>query len=129
MVNLPALAPFRVSQAAIDQLEAVGGFVRVDITPGGCCGSTYEFSDGTPTPTDVLFGCEGAILAVTPDALAVLTGSRLDYGVGLRPPRYRVVANPNTPDRCPCNRSFGRVWPGRGQPGCRATEPMPWDGA
>lgn len=32
------LPPFLVTQAAIDQLVAVGGTVRVDIEPGGCSG-------------------------------------------------------------------------------------------
>lgn len=80
----PALPPFNVSQAATDQIQTVGGVVRVDITPGGCCGSTYLFSGELATPTDSLFGCEGAILAVTPNALAVLTGSRLQSFVRWR---------------------------------------------
>lgn len=119
--------PFGVTAAAVEQIEAVGGTVRVDVEPGGCCGSTYVFSAGPAAVADVGFGCPGAVLAVSPAALPLLTGARLDYSGRVKPPRFRVLGNPNTPERCPCNRSFGAPWPGRGQPGCRAATPMPWD--
>jgi Fe-S cluster assembly iron-binding protein IscA len=73
-----------------------------------------------------VFGCPGAVLAVSPDALDVMTAARLDYNAKIKPPRFRVLRNPNTPDRCHCNRSFGCEWPGRGQPGCRAKCVMSW---
>ncbi|HEV2472776.1 MAG TPA: hypothetical protein VGS41_08940, partial [Chthonomonadales bacterium] len=56
---------------------------------------------------------------------ATMTGAKLDYGVALKPSRFRIPANPNTPLRCPCNRSFGAEWPGRGQPDCQSQLPMP----
>jgi hypothetical protein len=49
------------------------------------------------------------------------------YGARLKPPRFRVLVNPNTPLRCPCRRSFGVEWPGREQPDCQSYVPMPWD--
>lgn len=119
--------PFRVSEAAVGQIVAVGGSVRVDITAGGCCGQTYVFTPDAPDADDEVFGCPGAILALSPVAVAVMNGAKLDYGVALKPPRFRVLANPNTPLRCPCRRSFGVEWPGPGQPDCRAYVPMPWD--
>lgn len=121
------LPPFTVTAAAIEQIEAVGGAVRVDIEGGGCCGRTYAFTATPPVADDHGFGCPGAVLAVSRTALPLLAGARLDYAAGLSPPRFRVLRNPNTPERCPCNRSFGAEWPGRGQPDCRATTPMPWD--
>jgi iron-sulfur cluster assembly accessory protein len=119
--------PFRVSLAAVAQIEAVGGTVRIDVGPGGCCGTAYEVSAGPAAGADARFGCPGAELFVSAAALPLLTGARLDYSGRIKPPRFRVLGNPNTPDRCPCNRSFGRAWPGRGQPDCRAAVPMPWD--
>ncbi len=119
--------PFQVSEAAISQLELVGGSVRVDIGTGGCCGQKYMFTADAPLPGDHVFGCPGATLALSPVALATLTGAKLDYGARLKPPRFRVTGNPNTPLRCPCNRSFGAEWPGRGQPDCQSELPMPWD--
>ena len=118
--------PFTVTRAAVEQLEVAGGMVRVDLSSTGCCGVAYAWNADPPQPGDHVFGCPGAVLAVSPAAGDVLTGARVDYGAQLKPPMFRVTANPNTPLRCPCNRSFGQPWPGRGQPGCQATTPMPW---
>lgn len=118
--------PFAVTTAAVEQIEAVGGAVRVDLQAGGCCGSTYVFTAEPAARADLTFGCPGALLAVSRGALQVLTGAKLDYSGRMKPPRFRVIGNPNTPERCPCNRSFGDQWPGRGQPDCRARTPMPW---
>jgi len=68
---------------------------------------------------------EGALLAVSIRALPVLASCRLDHGARLRPARYRVLGSPL--ETCPCRRSLGRPWPGRGQRGCRAADLMPWD--
>lgn len=121
------LPPFDVTRSAIDQIEQLGGTVRVDVAAGGCCGSTYLFSTDRAADSDQNFGCPGAWLAVSIDALAVLRGAQLDYSARVKPARFRVLRNPNTMQRCPCNRSFGRDWPGRGQPDCRAACRMPWD--
>lgn len=117
--------PFPVTRAAIEEITALGGTVRVDVESGGCCGRTWVFSQGAPRDSDWVYGCPGAVLAVSAAALTLLAEARLDYGAALKPPRYRVLSAPG--DRCPCNRSFGRPWPGRGQRDCRAATPMPWD--
>lgn len=117
--------PFAVTRAAIDQITSVGGTVRIDVEEGGCCGQTWTFDRGEPSPSDELFGCPGAILAVSETALGLLRQARLDYGAALKPPRYRVLSAPG--EGCPCRRSFGMPWPGRGQRDCRAATPMPWD--
>ena len=83
--------------------------------------------EGTDDVEAEWFGCPGAWLIVEPAALAVLTGARLDFRASSKPPRFRVEANPNTPQRCPCRRSFGQEWPGPRQSSCRAYAPMPWD--
>lgn len=122
-----ALPPFTVTPAALRQLEILGGTVRVDLAPTGCCGLIYIWTTDLPTADDGVLGCTGAVLAVSAAAARALIGARVDYGARLHPPRFRVTGNPNTPMSCPCNRSFGRPWPGRGQPDCQATTPMPWD--
>ncbi len=137
--------PFTVTPAAIDELVTLGGAVRVDVEPGGCCGTTfvYEVVDGAvpdeavldgaaddADPTlagDVFYGCPGAWLIVSRAAEEVLVGATLDWSGRVRPPRFRVLANPNTEHVCPCRRSFGTPWPGPRQPTCRAYLPMPWD--
>ena len=121
------LPPFSVTRPAIDTIEAVGGTVRVDLEPGGCSGHAYSWTLGPPRDDDAVYGCEGAWLVVSAAAGAVLRGATVDYNARIKPPRFRVLRNPNTAERCPCNRSFGEPWPGRGSPDCRADRPMPWD--
>lgn len=125
MSDQTRLPPFRVTQAAIDQIVCVGGAVRIDVQAGGCSGQTWVFTQDAPRPTDEAFGCPGAVLAVSAAAVPLLDMARLDYGAGLRPPRYRVLGVQH--EVCPCRRSFGLPWPGRGQDDCRAATPMPWD--
>lgn len=119
----------RVSPAAVTQLRALGGGLRIGLEPGGCCGTTYRFGLSA-RPGDVLTGLgAGLTLALSPEAAVVLTGARLEYSARVKPPRFRVLAGPNTPERCACNRSFGRPFPGKATPQCRAYQPMPWDEA
>jgi iron-sulfur cluster assembly accessory protein len=120
------LPPFEVTQAAVNEI-ARHGSVRIDLAALGCCGTAYVFDVAEKGDADEAYGCEGARLVVSAKALAVLKGARLDYGSRLKPPRFRVMNNANTPLRCPCNRSFGREWPGRGHPDCQAYTPMRWD--
>lgn len=125
------LPPFQVTRSAIDQIEALGGSVRVDVEEGGCCGSTFTFarlaSDYAHGDDENRYGCPGAWLIVGSRAARVLSGSTLDYSHKIKPPRFRVISNPNTPEVCSCRRSFGKPWPGPGQPDCRSYFPMSWD--
>ena len=131
MAETTTLPPFQVTPAAIRAIESLGGGVRLRLAQGGCCGTAYDFqlvdAEVVRLPGETWFGCPGAWLVVTPDALEVMTGARLDYGASLRPPRFRVTRNPNTEHVCACRRSFGREWPGPGQPTCWAYRPMEWD--
>ncbi len=127
MTEVTLFPPFHVTPRAIEQIEQVGGSVRVDVRPGGCCGQAYVYARDEVLSGDRRYGCPGAWLVVSAAAEQALRGARLDYGVALKPPRFRVTGNPNTPERCPCNRSFGAPWPGRGQQACQARAPMPWD--
>lgn len=123
--------PFEVTGPAIQQIEALGGALLIDLVDGGCCGTAYAFnvvkdSDAVPTGTE-RFGCPGAWLFVSDAISDLMPGATLDYSSRLKPPRFRVLRNPNTPEVCPCRRSFGEPWPGPGQPTCRSYLPMPWD--
>lgn len=123
--------PFTVTRTAIDEIVALGGAVRVDAEDGGCCGTAYVFTqldECVPLDDgDARYGCPGAWLVVGSRVAPVLHGATLDYGVRLKPPRFRVLQNSSTDDVCACRRSFGRPWPGPGEPTCRSYLPMPWD--
>ena len=105
--------------------NALGGVLRISLEPGGCCGTAYAFAL-TRQENDMVFSEESVELRFSPEAASVLYGATLDYGDRLKPPRFRVLNNPNTPLRCACNRSFGQPFPGRATPDCRASCPMPW---
>lgn len=132
MTDMTVHPPFTVSREAIEAIETLGGAVRVGLEQGGCCGTTYVFTlvdaDAEEVRGDARYGCPGAWLFVTAAAGAVLEGASLDYGARLRPPRFRILRNPNTEHVCACRRSFGEPWPGPRQPTCRSYAPMPWDG-
>lgn len=85
--------PFTVTPAAIDEIEDVGG-LRLDLVDGGCCGTTYDFGTHPATPCDHVFGCEGAWLVASDDAMRILPGSKRDYSDRDGHPRFRVLSNP-----------------------------------
>ncbi|WP_293911700.1 iron-sulfur cluster assembly accessory protein [Deinococcus sp.] len=114
-----------MTSAALEEIRRLGGTLRVGLEAGGCCGASYMFGL-RGQPGDLWFTDADLTLCLSPDALLILSGARLDYGARIKPPRFRVLANPNTPQRCACNRSFGLPFPGKATPQCRAYEPMPW---
>lgn len=113
----------RLTPQAEAKLRELAG-VRLTVEPGGCCGTCYRFRLGGPVDGDRVVAPG---LALSPEAAAVLQGALLDYGAGLKPPRFRVLRNPNTPVKCPCGRSFGRPFPGKSTPVCEAYRAMDWD--
>lgn len=123
--------PFTVTRAAIEQIVALGGALRVDAEPGGCCGTAYAFAQVDAAEPlqrgDTRCGCPGAWLVVGSSIAPVLDGATFDYRAKLEPPRFRVLSNPNTESVCAWRRSFRRPWPGPRQPECRSYLPMPWD--
>lgn len=123
--------PFKVTVTAIDQIQALGGALRLDVEAGGCCGTTYVFNTvnthAPPIEGDQAYGCLSARLIVGRSAAPIMEGATLDYAGRLKPARFRVLRNPNTDNVCACRRSFGKPWPGPGQPTCRSYQPMPWD--
>lgn len=117
--------PLTLTPAARAEIRALGGKLGVFLAEGGCCGTAYRFT--LERLADMLTLIEADLtLYLTPEALDMLRGAKLDYGAGLHPPRFRVLNNPNTPLRCGCNRSFGRPFPGKCTQQCQAYCPMPW---
>ncbi|MDB4894354.1 MAG: HesB/YadR/YfhF family protein, partial [Firmicutes bacterium] len=116
------------TDAAARQIAALtnqtGAALRIELRPGGCCGTYYQFTLSPPHPGDVP---AGASVYLQPEAAAILTGATLDYGARLKPPRFRVLRSPNTPEKCPCGRSFGAPFPGRPTLHCQAYRPIYWD--
>lgn len=119
--------PLVLTAAARQKITDLGGALRVFLEDGGCCGTAYAFGAELPHPGDHVWTDGALTLACPAAARPLLGGAKLDYGARLKPPRFRVLANPNTPLRCACNRSFGRPFPGKVTPQCRAYRPMPWD--
>lgn len=72
--------------------------MRIDLTDGGCCGTTYPFSladaNSETVADDARYGCSGAWLVVSEPAGSVLAGATLDYGANLKPPRFRIPEQP-----------------------------------
>lgn len=121
--------PFDVTKAAREQIRALGGRLYIGTEPGGCCGTSYVFSAGSRAACSDLdeFDADDAVVVMEPETTQLLSGAKLDYSGRIRPPRFRVLKNPNTQDVCPCKRSFGKPWPGSGERACRAYVPMEWD--
>lgn len=128
--NQIVLPPFEVTPAAVEKIVDLGGAVRIEVEDGGCCGTAYSYDRAeseVPRDGESRFGCPGAWLIVGRRAAEVLRGATLDYSDRIKPPRFRVLHNPNTAEICACRRSFGHPWPGPGQPTCHSYKPMPWD--
>lgn len=113
-----------LTPTAHTEILSLGGELFISLEAGGCCGMAYQFALVGQGEVHLRLG--EVSLHLTAAAQAVLNGATLDYGSKLRPPRFRVLRNPNTPLRCACNRSFGSAFPGKKTPQCRAACPMPW---
>ena len=117
--------PIHLTTAARQQIRRLGGYLRISLEPGGCCGTAYAFALAGQAG-DLHFTEDDLTLSLSANAAAVLAGAKLAYGHRLKPPRFRILNNPNTPLRCACNRSFGQPFPGKATPQCLAYAPMPW---
>jgi iron-sulfur cluster assembly accessory protein len=117
----------RLSPAAVSEIQRLG-MLRLDLAEGGCCGTYYQFSCECRRPGDLVLAVGAAELALSPQAAPIVAESVLDFGANLKPPRFRLLRNPNAPLRCPCGRSFGQPYPGRPTARCQAYWPMPWFG-
>lgn len=115
----------RITAAATTEIGRLS-HVRLGLCAGGCCGTYYRFTRAPSQPGDIIMAVGEGILSLEPAAYAIVRGSLLDYGAGLKPPRFRILRNSNTPLRCPCGRSFWQPYPGRPTAQCQAYQPMEW---
>lgn len=110
---------------ARSRLQNVG--LRIALRPGGCSGTSYHYSIDRSRPDDVVIGTGQCLVLLEPEVARMLEGAKLDYGPALKPPRFLLRQDPNTPTRCPCGRSFGSPFLGKPTPDCKAYVPMEWD--
>jgi iron-sulfur cluster assembly accessory protein len=113
-------------QALTTASQDMARSLRIQLLPGGCCGTYYGFSIDEQQHDDLVEEHQGIHIFLTSAAAVILDGAKLDYGSRLKPPRFRILHNPNTPVKCPCRRSFGMPYSGKHSPYCKAYEPMPW---
>ncbi|MBC8515186.1 iron-sulfur cluster assembly accessory protein [bacterium] len=82
-------------------------FLRIKIVPGGCSGFQYEFLfEEQASEEDTLIEKDGLQVALGPQTLPLITGSRLDYVMGVQGSGLKIH-NPNASDACGCGNSFG----------------------
>ncbi len=91
-------------QTSVARFGGIG--LRLGIKSVGCSGLAYTFDMAKEVgPGEHLFEGHDAKLVVTPEALAVIDGSELDYiREGFK--QMFTVKNPNVKSTCGCGESF-----------------------
>jgi iron-sulfur cluster insertion protein len=80
--------------------------LRVYVTGGGCSGFQYGFSfEDTMAEDDTLVSRNGVTVLIDSLSFQYLTGSTVDYEVGLMGSRF-LITNPNASTTCGCGASF-----------------------
>lgn len=125
MADTRLISGIKFTPAALQEIRNLGSILRIWVTSGGCCGRLISFSL-TPIANDNRFEVEGLSIYLDSEAFQVLQGATLDYGVRLKPARFRILRIQNGVQRCPCRRSFGQVFTGHKTLECAACVPMPW---
>jgi iron-sulfur cluster assembly protein len=91
-------------QASVAKFGGIG--LRLSVKKVGCSGLAYTFDMAKEiAPGDQVFEAHEARLVVTPEAMAVVDGSELDYiREGFK--QMFTVKNPNVKSTCGCGESF-----------------------
>jgi iron-sulfur cluster assembly protein len=91
-------------QTSVAKFGGIG--LRLGVKSVGCSGLAYTFDMANEVgPDDQVFEAHDAKLVVTPEALAVIDGSELDYvREGFK--QMFTVKNPNVKSTCGCGESF-----------------------
>lgn len=76
-MEITVFPPFTLTVAAVDQITAGGGGLRISVIQG-----QLMFESGPGQTGDEVFGCPGFQLALEPGLTAQLRGSVLDYQMG-----------------------------------------------
>lgn len=89
----------------VEQLNSES-MLRVLVIRGGCSGLRYklEFESKPPAEDDLFFAQDGIKVVVDPKALALVTGTELDFSGGLN--AAFQFNNPNAKSACGCGTSF-----------------------
>jgi iron-sulfur cluster assembly protein len=102
-ITLTASAAQQI-KASVARLGGIG--VRLGVKTVGCSGLAYTFDMAKEVGQgEQVFEADEAKLVVTPEALAVIDGSELDYvREGFK--QMFTVKNPNVKSTCGCGESF-----------------------
>lgn len=121
----------RLADTAVKEIVALvraanepGVGLRITLQPGGCSGQFIYVSLDKQGEGDAVLTQDGATVYVDPRLASVIEGATLDYGAGLKPPRFRI-RNARVTHKCACGRSIGSPYLGKSKQ-CRAYEPIPW---
>ena len=99
-------APAGTKVRALAQREALGSYLRVAISGGGCNGLSYKMRFvGEPKPADILVRTEGVEVLVDPKSALYLRGTQLDYSDKMIGGGFKF-SNPNAKASCSCGESF-----------------------
>jgi iron-sulfur cluster assembly protein len=91
---------------ALATREAVGAYLRVAITGGGCNGLSYKMRFvGEAKAADILVRSEGVEVLVDPKSALYLRGTQLDYSDKMIGGGFKF-SNPNAKASCSCGESF-----------------------
>lgn len=93
--------------AALQQQEAaVGAFLRIAVSGGGCSGFQYGLSfDEQQNPDDFVFEHGGVAVVVDDTSLDLLNGAEVDFVENLLGASFQIK-NPNAASSCGCGNSF-----------------------
>jgi iron-sulfur cluster insertion protein len=88
------------------QEEAVGAFLRIAVSGGGCSGFQYGLSfDEQRNPDDFVFEKDGVRVVVDDVSLDLLKGAEVDFVEDLMGASFQI-RNPNAASSCGCGNSF-----------------------
>lgn len=96
--HLSAEASRKVAEFAEANNLPADSPLRIDIVGGADSGYAYDFYFDKPRATDVVVETGGHKLLITPDAVAYLDGSTLDWVTSDNGSGF-YIDNPNEPDK------------------------------
>ena len=85
---------------------ALGSFLRIAVSGGGCSGFQYGFSfDDRRNEDDFVFERDGVAVVVDEVSLGLLSGAEVDFVEDLMGAAFQI-RNPNAASSCGCGNSF-----------------------
>lgn len=91
---------------AILAAQAGARLLRVSVIGGGCSGFSYKFDlESETAEDDLVIERDGARVAIDPDSVPFLDGSKIDYVDELLGAAFKID-NPNAVAACGCGVSF-----------------------